>query len=70
MLPKLVTRNVTNDRVGGIVFRNEIIPKNSISESDGKKPPRSNYSYPTERGKGVSNLTDEIVHKLMVQART
>jgi hypothetical protein len=50
MLPKRVTRNLTNDRVGGIVFRNKIIPKNNINESDKKKPPKSNYSYLTERG--------------------
>jgi len=52
MLPKLVTRNVTNDSIGGIVFWSKIIPKNSINESDEKKPPKSNYSYLTERGKG------------------
>jgi hypothetical protein len=52
MLPKLVTRNVTNVEVGGMVFRNKIIPKNSINESDEKKPPKSTYSYLTERGKG------------------
>ena len=27
MLPELVTRNVTNDGVAGIVFRNKIIAK-------------------------------------------
>jgi hypothetical protein len=41
MLPKLVTRNVTNDRVGGIVFRNKIIPKNSINKADEKEPPKT-----------------------------
>jgi len=44
MSPKPVTRNVTNDRVGGIVFRNKIIPKNSIDEADEKKPTENNYS--------------------------
>jgi hypothetical protein len=32
MLPKQVTRNVTNAEVGGIVFKSEIIPKNSVPE--------------------------------------
>jgi len=52
ILPKPVTRNVTDAEVGGIVFRNKIIPKNSVNESDEKKPPKSNYSYLTEGGRG------------------
>lgn len=50
MLPKLVVINVTNAEVGSIVFRNEIIPKNSINKADEKKPPKSNCSYLIERG--------------------
>ena len=41
MLLKLVTRNVTNAEVGGIVFTTEIIPKNSMSKLDEKKPPKT-----------------------------
>jgi hypothetical protein len=67
MLPKLVTRNVTNAEVGGIVFGNEIIPKNSINKADEKKPSKSNYSHLAERGKGVSNLTIGIIRKLIVK---
>ena len=69
MLPKLVTKNVINNSIGGIVFTSEIISKNSINESDEKKH-TENYSYLAERGKGVSNLTVEIIHKLMAQERT
>ena len=49
MLPELVTTNVTNDRVGGIVFRSEIIPKNSVNETEERKPAGKNYSYLAER---------------------
>jgi hypothetical protein len=42
-LPKLVTRNVTDAEVGGIVFRSKIIRKNSINEADEKKPTENNY---------------------------
>jgi hypothetical protein len=45
MLPKLVTRNVTNAEVGGIVFTIEIIPKNSVNEADRKKPTKNKCSY-------------------------
>ncbi len=44
MLPKLVTGNVTDTEIGGIVFRNKIIPKNSINEVD-EKTTKKNDSY-------------------------
>jgi len=46
MLPKRVTRNVTNAQVEAIVFRNEIIPKNSINDADEKKPTENSYHQP------------------------
>ena len=71
MLPKRVTRNVTNAQVEAIVFRNEIIPKNSINDADEKKPTENSYHQPAwQILEGVSNLRVEIIHKLMVQDRT
>jgi len=52
MSPKLVTRNGTHAEVGGIVLGIKSSPKNSINESDEKKPPKSNHSYLTE-GRGI-----------------
>jgi len=51
MLPRLVTTDVTNDDRGVLFLGVEIIHK----------------IIDQERGIGVSNLTDESVHKLMVE---
>ena len=54
MLPELVTRNVTNDSIGGIVFGSRNRPKD----------------HDPREGEGVLNLGVEIIRKLMVQERT
>jgi len=53
MLPELVTTDVTNDDRGVWFLRVEIIHK-LVQEREGI---------------GVSNLKDEILHKLMVEVR-
>ena len=40
-----------------IVFRNKIIAKSSINESDETKPPKGNYSYLKEGGRGIKSDT-------------
>ena len=70
MLPEPVTKNVTNERVGGLVFTSEIIPKNSVNEADERSLRRTTTASRKIGGIGVSNLTVEIVHKLTVQEGT
>jgi len=79
MLPKLVTRNFTNDRVGGIVFTRGIIPKNSVQEkvitpiwcamkgSDRCSAEHYLRREKNRREEGVSNLAGRTSRKLMIE---
>jgi len=53
MLPKLVTRNVTNDRVGGIVFRNKIIPKKASTNQTKRSLPKATTAISQREEGGI-----------------